>query len=242
MAYFNRERMVQLALESIKIMPGDWELAFVDDNSAVSGEEIVRLVMPEEYKLGKIKCYNTSDTVADKQLQGGSRLGEFWNHAMYNSDADIGIMLCDDDALFYNYIPALSNYYLINPDVVYSYSHLAMYDPSMYYDNLASVPIDLEFFNTPVPAMETPMNIGPSPINPYHRVDSSQVSWLLNPIKEAGIRFPSPQTADLDASLYAQLFDHFGPCLYNGLISQFKGWHVDQMGNRRDMLYDLRDN
>jgi hypothetical protein len=241
MAYFNRERMVQLALESIKITLGDWELAFVDDNSAVSGEEIVRLVMPEEYNSDKIKCYNTADTIADKEAQGGSRIGEFWNHAMQNSDADIAIMLCDDDALFYNYIPALNDYYLLNPDVSYSYSHLAMYDPSEYYKTLADVPIDLEFFVTPVPGMETPMNIGPIPINPYHRLDSSQVSWRLNAIKDAEIKFPSPQTADLDASLYAQLFENFGLCLYNGLISQFKGWHTDQMGNRRDALYDLRD-
>jgi glycosyltransferase involved in cell wall biosynthesis len=241
MAYFNRERMVQRALESVKMSFGDWQAIFVDDGSAVSGEEIVRLTMPDEYRSGRIKCYNTGDSIAIKTANKGSRLGEFWNAAMYESDADIAIMLCDDDALFYNYIPALAEYYKSAPHVNYSYSHLAMYNPAMYYESLADIPIDLEFFNTPVSGMDSPLNIGPMPMNPYHRLDSSQVSWRIKPVIEAGIKFPARQTADLDASLYSQLFENFGVCLYNGLISQFKGWHQDQMGNRRDDLYGLQD-
>lgn len=241
MAYFNRERMVRLALESVKLSEGDWELAFVDDGSNVPGEDIVReMFSPEQFR-EQITCYNTHDSVEAKEARGGSRFGEFWNHAMKNSNADIGIMLCDDDALFPGYLDGLSSYYQENEDIVYSYSHLSAYDPKVYYNSVNDVPFNLEFFNTAIPPMLTPINAGPTPIIPSCRVDSSQVSWRLPEINEDEIAFPSPQTADLDASFYEVLFDHYGYCVYNGLISQFKGWHTDQMGNRRTALYDLRD-
>jgi len=228
MAYCNRPKMVEIPLISIKNQSyKNWELAFVDDGSVMSGEEIVKTILSDD--LEKIKFYNTHDTPEDKINNGGSMFGTFWNEALYDSDADIAIMLCDDDALYPEYLEKLVEYYSVNELVNYSYGHVSVFDPNSF-TNFESLSLNK---NSPLNKTEE--------INPVCNVDASQVSWRINKVKENNIIFPAPKTTDLDAAIYNSMFFAFGNCTYNGTIAQYKGVHFDQMGNRNHDLYDIKD-
>jgi glycosyltransferase involved in cell wall biosynthesis len=229
LAYYNRPEMIVNALNSIKNQDyKNWELAFVDDGSEVPGAPIARKILKDH--LEKIKFYNTNNTREDKVNQGGSIFGKYWNEAMYSSDADIAIMLCDDDALYPEYLKKLNEYYL-NNNVEYSYGNVSLFNPSIEkgIDNLAN-------------NLDTFLNLHHGPIVPYNNVDASQVSWKIETIKRFNIKFAYPKTADLDADLYSQLYNCLGYCHYNGIITQYKGWHDDQLGNRKLVApYEVKD-
>ena len=229
MCYYNRPKMVKFALESIKNQKHkDWELIFVDDGSQNPGRSIVEKILAQD--LDKIKFFNTENTKQEKENQGGSIFGMYWSNAMYDTDAEIGIMLCDDDALYENYLEKLSNFYEINLGVVYSYGHVSIFDPTKY-EKISDIPTNLDVW----------INNHTSTINPYHSVDASQVSWRIQKVKDAGIKFPFPQTINLDASFYKQLFKNFGGCNYNELIVQYKGWHEDQLEYHKQTPYEIKD-
>jgi glycosyltransferase involved in cell wall biosynthesis len=230
LAYYNRPEMVRIALQSIANQDYDnWELAFVDDGSDISGENIVKEMLGNH--LHKIKFFNTNDTKDQKVLQGGSIFGKFWNNAMYNTDADIAIMLCDDDALYPEYLKKLNEYYSKN-NVNYSFGHVSLFDPSVEKD-----------INSITDNLNTWLNNHYGPIHPANQVDASQVSWKIDAIKKFDIKFSYPKTADLDSDLYMQLYNYLGYCPYNAIITQYKGWHQDQLGNRKHTApYEVSDN
>lgn len=222
MAYYNRPKMARFALETLRHQNyKNWTLAFVDDGSDQPGSELVADILSDD--LYKVAFYNTRDTEQQKLDQGGSRFGAYWNEAMYSSNSDIAVMLCDDDGLYGDYLEALAQFYDENKQIAYSYGHVRVYDPTL----LPSV-------DNVVTHGDTFLNRNYLPINPYCQVDASQVSWRVRPAVEAGVKFPWPQTAALDADLYQQLFDQFGPCVYNGLVAQYKGVYAKQLGNRQD--------
>jgi hypothetical protein len=144
---------------------------------------------------------------------------------MIENDSDISLILCDDDALAPDSLKNLNSYYQENPDVMYSYGHVSVYNPEEVKD-YASLHIDTDHW----------LNRHYYPINPYCQVDASQVSWRSKPALARGLWFPSPQTSALDAEWYKKLFDEFGACQYNGVITQYKGIFPDQMGSRTDMF------
>lgn len=219
LAYYNRPKMVRLALESVKSQNYDnWELAVIDDGSIIPAEKIVKEFFGDD---SRVKIYNTEDTDQQKIDRGGSIFGKFWNKAVEESDADIAIMLCDDDALYPEYLSKLNDYYEQNPDVIYSYSHVSIFDPSQTTD-IHSVQTDTGHW----------LNNHTEPINPFHQVDASQVSWRTWTFKQDRVAFPFPLTVALDAALYTQLFEKYGNCVFNGLISQYKGWFFGQLGQR----------
>ena len=228
MAYYNRPEMVKLSIQSILNQSHlDWELAFVDDGSEIPGEPIVREILFEH--LDKVKFYNTNHSVEQKLVQGGSMFGSMWNDAMYNTNADIGIMLCDDDALAPEYLAGLNDYYSNHNEVNYSYGHISPFSPKNYKD-IKDVPLTLAFhLNHTVP------------IDPYCKVDASQVSWRIKPVIEHSIKFIYPKTTDLDANFYRLLYNSFSDCIFNNLVAQHKGWHSDQMGKRSEDLYSVKD-
>jgi glycosyltransferase involved in cell wall biosynthesis len=228
MAYCNRPKMVEIPLRSIQNQSyKNWELAFVDDGSLVSGEYIVKTILSDD--LDKVKFYNTHHTPEDKIKNGGSVFGRFWNEAMYESDADIAIMLCDDDALYPEYLQKLVDYYSFEQSVNYSYGHVSVFNPNTC-TNLDSLVLD----------RSSDLN-KTGQFNPVCQVDASQVSWRIDKVKENNITFPVPKTTDLDAAIYNAMFSSFGNCVYNGIIAQYKGVHLDQMGNRTHDLYDIKD-
>jgi glycosyltransferase involved in cell wall biosynthesis len=111
--YYNRPNLVKIALNSIKIHNyNNWEIAFIDDGSEEPGEPIVREILSEH--LDKIKFYNTNDSIDIKMLRSkehGSIFGKYAQQAVEESDADIVMMLCDDDALYPEYFNNLNKYF-----------------------------------------------------------------------------------------------------------------------------------
>jgi len=224
MAYYERPHMMQFALQSLRDQDHtDWDLVFVDDSSPTPGEPIVKNILKDH--LDKVRFYHTNDP--DKR-HGASLFGGCWNDALLSADSDIAIMLCDDDALFPNYLLSLSKWYENNATAQYSYGHVVPFNP---FDtsSLNSIPFTTCWFLNHT-----------EPIDPFCQVDASQVSWRTQLFKESCIRFPCPQTVALDAALYQQLFQACGPCVFNGMVAQYKAVHDDQLGARA-ATYTTRD-
>jgi len=209
----------------------DWELVFIDDGSQTPGEPIVRELLADH--LDKVKFVNTEDSKEQKIAQGGSRIGQYMNEAMVQSSADLAIMVCDDDAVLPHYFKDLSEYFTEKEEQMYAFSHVVCFNPEQEAPSpncVDSLPQSDAFYNK--------LGI----INPYCAVDSSQVAWRIRPVVDKEIRFPSPQTVDLDATFYAQLFNHFGGCPFTGFYAQYKGVHVDQLTNRKFHQHEVYEN
>jgi glycosyltransferase involved in cell wall biosynthesis len=223
--YYNRPNLVKIALNSIKIHNyNNWEIAFIDDGSEEPGEPIVREILNEH--LDKIKFYNTNDSIDIKMLRSkehGSIFGKYAQQAVEESDADIVMMLCDDDALYPEYFNNLNKYFQLHPDEKYVYSHIHTYDPMLtkLEDN---PPYEHHHLNKDWP------------LNPHFNIDMSQVAWRRQAFIDSGIKFPYPMTANLDAVVYNQMHNHFGDCKFSGFFSEykamFKGGYNDQLSHR----------
>lgn len=216
--------MVRNALESIRDMTySDWHLAFIDDGSQPPGKPIVEEVL-NNY-LDKITFYRIEDSVQQKINQGGSRHPEFMNKAILESsmgDEDVVIILCDDDAIIPDYLEKLSPYYSNNPDVIYSYCHCAPYNPLIEKINQSFIGRSFGYNHT-------------HPLFPCGVVDSAQVTYRKKAFTQGGLRYPSPATVALDASIYS-LLARYGPAPHNGIVGQYKGWFQGQLGNRGDLF------
>jgi len=230
LAYFERPNMIKIALESIKRQSyHNWEVAFCDDGINYLGKPIVKKMFSKK-DLAKFKFYATGDSPEQKKKQGGSKHGQMLNDAMTESNADLAFILCDDDALYKDYLKNLVNFYQENPESIYSYGKVSIYNPNEFIN-----------FETLEDNFNSVLNHRSGPISPAYTVDASQVSWRLGRFKEAGIKFLSPQTAALDANLYQQLERAFGKCDANECVAQYKGQYPQQLGHRRDP-YSPEDN
>lgn len=223
LAYYNRPKMVLGALESLR-RQGDapFRCVMVDDGSEVRGETLVK-----GYPVSEVR--RLEDTEAEKRAQGGSRHGAVMNEIVAAATEEIVLTLCDDDALYDGYLSGLSKWYDEHPDAAWSYGHVSVYDPSM-----ETPPWD-EMRNGPWP-YGVNCNYWRVPIRPSCSVDSSQVSFRRTRMPP----FQGGQTANLDAVIFAQMYDAVGPCPYNGLVAQHKGVHRDQLGNRQGMSNEYR--
>lgn len=216
LVYYNRPKIVLNALNSIKNMNySNWEMVFIDDGSEHPGEPVVREVLADY--LDKITFIQTHDTVEQKMKQGGSRHGHFMNEAILNSDADVVIVLCDDDAIIPDYFTNLDRWFRNNRHKKYCYSHVRIFDPEK----------ESPFF---VEKRDHVTNVT-GLINPCCTVDSSQIAYKRSCFTDGGMRYPSPMTRNLDAYMFDQLFKKYGPCHYTGFDSQYKGWFAGQLGS-----------
>ena len=225
--YYNRPQMVVNALKSLnKSTYNNIEIAFIDDGSPNPGKPIAESILDKDL-LQKTIFFNTNQTTEQKIKQGGSIFGKFANQAIKNSSSNIALMLCDDDALTPGYLEYLNAYFNLNPDVNHCYSKVLFYDPSKedYTQSKESTT-----YNHPGTTYK--LNHYDKPINAYCKVDSSQVAWRTKCNIEGKIWFPYPQTRNLDASLFNQLYSQFGFCYPTHYIVQCKGAFEDQLGNR----------
>lgn len=217
LCYYRRPNMVMNAINSLQwqgVHPQQIDLVFVDD----SGPDIPLPLRITE----KLECnwivHKIGDTPEQKTAQGGSRFGSFWNEEMFKSSADVALMLCDDDALFPNYLQNLERWFTENPTADYCHSHVAPFDP---------------FTQTPPNIVPMPYWLNHNtPIAPSCVVDASQVAWKIESAKRHNIRFPDVQTRNLDAALYGQMHAAWGNCLPTGFIGQYKGVFGNQLSYR----------
>lgn len=225
MPYYERPKMVHYALRSLEnIKYENYEIAIVDDGSVKA--PMRSILNSGKYNIKNYKLYETNDSIENK-LRRGSTHGLFVNHALLESDADIRMIFCDDDALYPTYLENLNEFYNKNPDIMYSYSHIVPFDP------FTEDPETLNENRVREFDTRSAQNLNKTwALNPYCQVDATQVSWRRECNHRDNVYFPNVQTKDLDASFYAEMFNRYGNCVYNGFKSCYKGFHKAQLGNQ----------
>lgn len=222
--YYKRPQIVLNTLNSIKNSSYDnWHLTFIDD----SGDDSFRsTIMNFGFDDSKFTYVPIMMSDQEKIDVGDSMHGKFMNEAIINSDADIILPICDDDALVYDYMEKLNDYYNSDESIVWSYCHINYYDP--YKETyLESTPeTDNGSLNYPY------LNSNTESLNPHMCKDFSQVTFRRKCFTETNIFYPYPKTHDLDAYIFEKFFHVWGPCPFNGLRGQHKGWHYEQLGVR----------
>jgi glycosyltransferase involved in cell wall biosynthesis len=244
--YYDRPKMVENALKSIGSQNyDDWEVAFLDDGSANLGKPVVDRILAE-YPT-KIKFYNTNDSVKNKLLNGGSRIGMLMNQAIRESDAEITFMLCDDDALFPGYLTNLNKWFTNNPNKQYCYSDVILFDPFSETPTSEFKSTMIQLYYTKVDRYKSPYNKGIdiAPISGLLGViDASQPAWRSSCNKKGSIWFPYPQTCNLDISFLTQMYQNYGICSYSGFIGQYKAIHRGNLSTKRakgEKFYQIKD-
>lgn len=214
--FYNRPNMVVNALNSVEDSTHrDFELYFIDDCNWDESPGLGWKVLRDFY--GTIPNYVTYEAIADDVQQkrlNGSRHGEFMNRAILESDADITITLCDDDALFSDYLANLNTYFSEHDDV-YTYCHVRTFNPFV------------ELPNPYLPKRHYFTNVTGA-IAPSCRVDSSQVAIR----RDKHVLFAPRQTVNLDADLFTRMYQEYGPCNFMGCEGQYKAIFDDQLGSR----------
>jgi len=200
----------------------NWHLAFGDDGSEKPGRPIVEDVLKDH--LNKVTFVHSGMEFEDK-IREGLILGRLANKAMEESNADVALMLCDDDELVPTYLKDLSAYFLQHPNILYCYSKLYLYNPILQKSEDASRSTNNKWSNFT------------APLNPVNHLDASQVAWRLDCCKKHGAWFKDntkfvpgkPWTKDTDKSFFENLFEKCGPCHPTGFVGQFKGIHDYQL-------------
>lgn len=216
LTYYNRPELVKNALESIKRLKYEnWELAIVDDGSDALIEDNFSI------NKDKLKYIRIPDNIEIKNQQGGSRHGQFLNQVIAESDADIIIPLCDDDALMDDYLSKLNIYFQEHPEISYCYSNAFTFDP------IKECPFDIT-------QRRTDFGYHTEPTVPHGILDASQVVFRSKCFKKDGLKYPYPQTKDLDAVVFKQAYEIYGPCHYTGFYGQYKAIFPGQLGFRKN--------
>lgn len=236
LAYYKRPIMVKNALDSIKNLSYDnWELVFLDDSGDTSYESELFNFGLDNSKVTYMPINQTDD---DKLLQGGSRHGEYMNSIIENSNSDVVIILCDDDALHSDYLTKLNTFYNENPSINWSYCKVFFYNPELEFYSESGDKTSSQYNNI---GSTYTLNMWNTPIDPRSRVDSSQVTYRKNYFMNIGAKYPSPATAGLDAAIYTQLLNTGELCSPNGIYGQYKGAFADQLGNRnKNNTFDVK--
>ena len=225
--YYNRPEGLIRALESIRSQSySNWHVAFIDDGSDLAGEDIVKDYFTEE-ELSKVTFYNTNDTreikksraLAHKHLNGfddrhsGMWLNPMFNKAVKENEHDLALFLCDDDLLQEKYLSNLNRFYNANHGTDYSYSLVILFDERHHNWKDMTV-VTNRFFCT-------------EPIHPYFRLDTSQVSWRSSVYLMDNVWFDEEFHNYFDAFWYKRLFEKYGPCVFNGMVGQYKNFDED---------------
>ena len=224
-AYYKRPKIVLNALKSIKNSSYcDWRLTLIDD----SGDDSFRNTFFNfGLDISKISYVPIMMLDEEKLKIGGSIFGKYINQVILNSDADIFILICDDDALTHDYMEKLNVYYKKNPNEHWSYCHLNFYNPEI------ESYIDSKNFCENPELNGVNLNSKVTPINPFCRVDSSQVSFRVDSLKTKNILYPHPYTSGLDAQIFNSFYNVWGSCPFNGIVGQHKAWFENQLGVRQ---------
>src|SRR5258705_1607329 len=214
--YWDRPNMVRNALNSIREMRYDnWELAFIDDGSDIPGRPVVEDVLKDH--LNKVKFIRAETTMAER-ADPGSMIGWHINNSVRSSDADIVVVLCDDDGMHPEYCNNMNKFFTENPAEVWGYSHVIAFDPTI--QDYHTTPLTPGFsYNGHVKRIE-----------PACAVDSSQVVFRADCTRKDNIEWPYPKTGCLDMDFYNRMVPKYGFCPFIGCVWQYKTLFSDPIG------------
>ncbi len=216
--YYNRPNLVKNALKSIikaNSYYDNWKLAFIDDGSNPPARSLVEETFKDFPK--KVKYYNTKMSKNDK-IEKGCFVGAFLNTAMLKIDADICVLLNDDDELVPDSLYKLNTFFE-NNDAMSCWSKVHIYNP--YFEKSEEV-------NNVV----GPYNQWEGPIEPFNRVEGCQVAWRKECFTKHYVKFEYPCTGNHDAYFLQELYRKTGPCAFSGIVSQYKALHANQLSRR----------
>jgi hypothetical protein len=230
MAYYNRPILVRNALNSIlksNKYHQNWHLLFGDDGSKIAGRPIAEEILKDH--LSQITFIDSNHTFEDK-IKDGLTLGKYANATMRESDADIALMLCDDDELVPDYLSNLNKFFIENPNFLYCYSKIYIYNPLIQKSEESKSVIGK-------------FNKWTGPIEPVNKLDASQVAWRIDCCKLHNAWFGEttkvvegkPWTSDTDRSLFEQLQKKCGLCYPTNVVGQYKGVHDYQLLWHKDV-------
>lgn len=221
LTYYERPNLVKNALRSIANSSYDnWEVAFIDDGVIHPGKPIVEKILPSS----KVKFFASEMDSNAKITSGGCFIGKYMNDAIKDSDADVAIMLSDDDELVPNYLENLNIFFSEN-NVLSCYSNVYIYNP------LKEKSVDVKTLSNSDPNWKGHVWFGQT-TNCAYKVDGSQVAWKLACNKVHGAWFDYPITMNHDALFFTSLYERCGPSVYTGFISQYKAVFEDQLIKR----------
>ena len=126
--YFERPNLVRHALRSVQQADEhhrDWELVVIDDGSRTPVLPIVAEMLGAWHD--RVAVIETRMSAGDKGRMG-CLTGLAMNQAIRRSDAEVGIMLCDDDALYPTYLRDLSHFFATHPEALSCYSRVIPFD------------------------------------------------------------------------------------------------------------------
>ena len=241
--YYDRPVLVsRMALRTVfESNYNNWELSIVDDSNKQNADEVLEkfyLDNPEfSSKKVNVKIFKTHDTLEEKKKRGDAIIGKLANEAMLSSNADICMMLCDDDGVTKNYFSSLNEFYSKDLSVQYSYSKVIAYNPvegdEVEFDEGqwgdGNNGLSYETFE---PSPDNYLNRRSETVPSGHNtLDSSQVSWRRAEGIEQSIFFRYPKTANLDADVYSLMANKWGSCKFNGAVGQYKAFWKGQLGN-----------
>lgn len=225
--YYKRPSIVLNALESIiKSDYDDWHLTLIDDSG---DEDFKDIFLNYGFPLEKITYTPILMSDEEKKINKGSVFGKYTNETILNTDADIIVPICDDDAILPNYMTNLNRFYQENPNKNWGYCHLEYFDP------------DTQHYSESVEDFKSPfgnpnLNRFTEPINPRLRLDSSQVTFRKIAFTDGNVWYPYPHTANLDSHLFRNMYFKWGPCHFTGFKGQYKGWFANQLGKRMKLV------
>lgn len=223
---YHRPRLFPEALTSIlESAYRNYEVAVIDDYTT---EEYAARSFVNSTKDSRIKYYPVGDTLEGKKTRGGSLFGKVANDVMVSTRWDVGLCVCDDDAITPWYLEQLNDFYKNTPIAMSSYCDVIVYDATKesWRDKLTEAASD-HFLNT-----------NKNPHNMFNSKDSSQGSWRWE-VVQLGTRWNFPQTAALDAYFWNNIYIRTGPAYYNGVLGQVKNYSDIQLG--RHGSYDRVD-
>jgi hypothetical protein len=233
--YFERPNLVRGLLRSIATANQyyeNWSLAFIDDGSQQPGQPIVERVLKD--MKSKIRFFNTEMSPEMKSLCKGTFIGLYMNQAIDESDADLVIMIGDDDEICPDYLVNLNLFFHNHPDCLSCYSNTYVFNPMT---ELASATKRLYSDN---PNWKGHGWFG-KPINPARKVDGIQVAFRSSCCKMYGARFPYPIAINHDAIFFEELYNRCGPSIYTGFIGTWKGRHDGQLVKRESLTRGIKD-
>lgn len=220
-AYYKRPEIVLNALESIKKSGYEnWHLTFIDDSGDDSFKETFLNYGFDFSKISYVPILMSDD---EKIKIGNSIFGKYINDSIIHTDADIIILICDDDALLPDYMEKLNDFYTQNPEVMYAYCHLKFYNPEIQKYTEASIDPD----NDPIS-----LNKETGPIMPFYVIDSSQASFRREAFTSKNVWYPYPWTAALDAYLFDGMYKEWGPCHFINDFGQCKAVFSNNLSKR----------
>ena len=223
LAYYERPTIVLNALNSLlNITYPEFEVHFIDDGSINKGEPIVRDVCSSI--IDKFTFHYINNTIEEKKEQKGSIHGQYLNLAIEKSNADHVIILCDDDAIYPDFLNKFNDFLNEeeNKNKKYFYHKILLFDSlkEPYTESIKRNNLNLRY------------NEHNYPMCCRGAVDSSQVTYDRKSFVDDGLSYPSPQTEMLDYFIFQLMYDKWGNAYNTNLISQVKSYNETNLIER----------